>query len=188
MTTVQLSNLFNLIVQNSSDFRFYHFGWPNDLNHNTQNNFDADGKTGDMYPYLLFIPPTISNRVQENGTQSIYRTFNCEFILTDTYGYNQQQLDLKTDTTVEVLSKLEQAARNFTNYVRQYSDYTETQFAISDAQIDLDPYRFTAQTRSIRLKFSLYFNEACPVSNLDLSFLPNDFNNLADVDIENTYT
>jgi len=186
MTTAQVSNLFNIIVQNTPDFEFYHFGWPNDMNLNTANNFDSVGSTGAKFPYLLMIPPRITGRVMESGTQSIYKTFRCEFLITDTYSFEQQTLGFKKDTSVDVLSKLEILAANLLNYVNQYSEYSETQFTVSDYQADLDPYRFAASTRSIRVSFDLAFLTPCPASGLDLSFLPASFQDLPETDLENT--
>ena len=185
MTTVQVSNMFNLIVLNSALFNFYHFGWPNDMNINIQNNSDAAASTGNKFPYLLMIPPRISGRVMDSRTQSIYKTYRCEFIITDTYSFNQQQLDFKIDTSVQVLSELESLAAQLVNYVNQYSELSSVQFTVSDYTTDLDPYRFTAGTRSIRLAFDLAFLTACPTADLDLSFLPATFEDISQTDIEN---
>jgi hypothetical protein len=154
------------------------------MNLNINNNFDAIGSTGAKFPYLLMIPPRITGRVMESQTQSIYKTFRCEFIITDTYSFEQQTLGFKKDTSADVLSKLELLAANLLNYVNQYSEYSETQFTVSDYQADLDPYRFTASTRSIRVSFDLAFLTPCPASGLDLSFLPATFQDLPTTDLE----
>ncbi len=113
MTISQLSNLFNLIVQNDANFKFYHYGYPSDMNINIQNNFDHLASTGRMFPYLLLLPPTLNSRAMESSTQAIYDTYNVEFLLTDTYGYQSGLLGYETSTTIEVENRLE----NYSNLI-----------------------------------------------------------------------
>jgi len=185
MTIAQLSNMFNLIVSNTADFKFFHIGWPNDMNLNIQNNSDPSASTGSRFPYLLLLPPRIDSRLTGSLSRSLYKTYFCEFIITDTYAYAESQLTYKSDTTLDVLSKLEFISQKLMNYINQYSDYSDVQFVVSDYKTDLDPYRFSANTRSIRVSFDVTFPSACPVSNLDLSFMPLSFELLPLLDLEN---
>ena len=117
MTITQLSNLFNLIVQNDSDYKFYHYGWPQDMNINISNNFDPTSDTGRLYPYVLLLPPTLQSRAMESSASSIFDTYTIEFLITDTYAYDQALLTYKTDTTIELEQSLQVLAKKMIQYL-----------------------------------------------------------------------
>jgi len=134
MTLTQLSNLFNSIALASGLFKFYHYGWPQDMNINIQNNSDPNASLGSQFPYLLFMPPVISNTVLDSSN---YQTYQVELLLTDTYGFNAQQLDYKGDTTLDVENNLCQIGRQFVDYLRQYGN--KVNFDVLDYTFDIDP-------------------------------------------------
>jgi hypothetical protein len=184
MTISQLSNLFNLIVQNDVNFKFYHYGYPSDMNINIQNNFDHLANTGRMFPYLLLLPPTLNSRAMENNTQAIYDTYNVEFLLTDTYGYQSGLLTYETSTTIEVENRLENYSKIVMQYLLQYSEVSDPPFNVGNYKIEFDPYRFTADTRSVRVMFDLVFPAVCDYENLDISFLPEALSDIGNFDYE----
>jgi hypothetical protein len=184
MTITQLSNLFNLIVQNDAEYNFYHYGWPSDMNLNIQNNSDPNALTGRLFPYVLFMPPAVQARAMDNNVNSIFDTYTCELLITDTYAYNQGILTYKADTTIEIEQKLQVLAKKLIQYILDYSDVSIPPFNVSDYNIEFDPYRFAADTRSIRVRFSLVFPAICDDSNLDISFLPDELSDIGVQDYE----
>lgn len=182
MTITQLSNLFNLIVQNDAAYNYYHYGWPSDMNLNIQNNSDPNAETGRLFPYVLFMPPTVQSRAMDNNVNSIFDTYTCELLITDTYAYNQGLLTYKNDTTVEIEHKLQVLAKKFIQYLLDYSDVAL--FNVSDYNVEFDPYRFTNDTRSIRIRLTLVFPAICDDESLDISFLPEDYSNIDQYDYE----
>lgn len=184
MTITQLSNIFNLIVQNDPDYNFYHYGWPSDMNLNIQNNSDPLAKTGRLFPYVLLLPPTIQSRAMESNTASIFDTYSVEFLITDTYAYNQGVLTYKNDTTIEIEQKLQVLAKKLVQYFLDYSAESNPPFNVGDYNIELDPYRFSADTRSIRVRLNLVFPAICDDANLDISFLPTDLSDIDSFDYE----
>lgn len=188
MTITQLSNLFNLIVQNDSDYRFYHYGFPSDMNINIGNNYDPLSDTGRLFPYVLLLPPILNSRAMENNTAAIYDTYQVEFLITDTYAYEQGVLTYKTDTTIELEQTLQILAKKLIQYLLDYSAVSNPPFNVGDYRIEFDPYRFTADTRSIRVTLDLVVPAICDDQSLDISFLPVDLEDIATADEENQQT
>jgi hypothetical protein len=186
MTITQLSNLFNLIVQNDAEYNFYHYGWPSDMNLNIQNNSDPNALTGRLFPYVLFMPPAVQARAMDNNVNSIFDTYTCELLITDTYAYNQGVLTYKADTTIEIEQKLQVLAKKLIQYLLDYSNVSIPPFNVSDYNIEFDPYRFTNDTRSIRIRLTLVFPAICDDSSLDISFLPDDLSDIDTDDAERT--
>ncbi len=185
MTITQLSNLFNLIVQNDSDYKFYHYGFPSDMNINISNNFDPTSDTGRLFPYVLLLPPILNSRAMESNTAAIYDTYQVEFLITDTYAYEQGLLTYKIDTTIELEQTLQILAKKMIQYLLDYSAISNPPFNVGDYRIEFDPYRFTADTRSIRVTLDLVVPAICDDQSLDISFLPVDLEDIATVDEEN---
>ena len=123
MTITQLSNLFNLIVQNDPDYRFYHYGFPSDMNINIGNNYDPLSDTGRLFPYVLLLPPILNSRAMESNTAAIYDTYQVEFLITDTYAYEQGVLTYKIDTTIELEQTLQILAKKLIQYLLDYIYY-----------------------------------------------------------------
>jgi hypothetical protein len=188
MTITQLSNLFNLIVQNDSDYKFYHYGFPSDMNINISNNFDPTSDTGRLYPYVLLLPPLLASRAMESSASAIFDTYSIEFLITDTYAYDQGLLTYKIDTTIEVEQSLQVLAKKMIQYLLDYSAVSFPSFNVGDYRIEFDPYRFTNDTRSIRVQLDLVFPAICTDDTLDISFLPVDLEDIAITDEENQQT
>lgn len=184
MTITQLSNIFNLIVQNDSDYRYYHYGFPSDMNINIQNNSDPLSVTGRLFPYVLLIPPVLQSRAMESSTEAIYDTYQIEFLITDTYAYNQGLLTYKNDTTIEIEQSLQILAKKIIQYLLDYSAVSNPSFNVGDYRIEFDPYRFTADTRSIRVTLDLVIPAICDDQSLDISFLPIDLEDISTIDQE----
>ena len=188
MTITQLSNLFNLIVQNDPDYRFYHYGFPSDMNINIGNNYDPLSDTGRLFPYVLLLPPILNSRAMESNTAAIYDTYQVEFLITDTYAYEQGVLTYKIDTTIELEQTLQILAKKLIQYLLDYSAISNPPFNVGDYRIEFDPYRFTADTRSIRVTLDLVVPAICDDQSLDISFLPVDLEDIATADEENQQT
>ena len=188
MTITQLSNLFNLIVQNDADYRFYHYGFPSDMNINIGNNYDPLSDTGRLFPYVLLLPPILNSRAMESNTAAIYDTYQVEFLITDTYAYEQGVLTYKIDTTIELEQTLQILAKKLIQYLLDYSAISNPPFNVGDYRIEFDPYRFTADTRSVRVTLDLVVPAICDDQSLDISFLPVDLEDIATADEENQQT
>lgn len=188
MTITQLSNLFNLIIQNDVDYRFYHYGFPSDMNINISNNYDPLSDTGRLFPYVLLLPPILTSRAMESSTAAIYDTYQVEFLITDTYAYEQGVLTYKTDTTIELEQTLQILAKKMIQYLLDYSAVSNPPFNVGDYRIEFDPYRFTADTRSVRVTLDLVVPAICDDQSLDISFLPVDLEDIATADEENQQT
>ena len=188
MTITQLSNLFNLIVQNDADYRFYHYGFPSDMNINISNNYDPTSDTGRLFPYVLLLPPILNSRAMESNTAAIYDTYQVEFLITDTYAYEQGVLTYKIDTTIELEQTLQILAKKLIQYLLDYSAISNPNFNVGDYRIEFDPYRFTADTRSVRVTLDLVVPAICDDQSLDISFLPVDLEDIATADEENQQT
>jgi hypothetical protein len=188
MTITQLSNLFNLIVQNDADYRFYHYGFPSDMNINIGNNYDPLSDTGRLFPYVLLLPPILNSRAMESNTAAIYDTYQVEFLITDTYAYEQGVLTYKIDTTIELEQTLQILAKKLIQYLLDYSAVSNPPFNVGDYRIEFDPYRFTADTRSVRVTLDLVVPAICDDQSLDISFLPVDLEDIATADEENQQT
>jgi hypothetical protein len=185
MTITQLSNLFNLIVQNDADYRFYHYGFPSDMNINIGNNYDPLSDTGRLFPYVLLLPPILNSRAMESNTAAIFDTYQVEFLITDTYAYEQGVLTYKIDTTIELEQTLQILAKKLIQYLLDYSAISNPPFNVGDYRIEFDPYRFTADTRSVRVTLDLVVPAICDDQSLDISFLPIDLEDIATADEEN---
>ena len=188
MPITQLSNLFNLIVQNDPDYRFYHYGFPSDMNINISNNYDPLSDTGRLFPYVLLLPPILNSRAMESNTAAIFDTYQVEFLITDTYAYEQGVLTYKIDTTIELEQTLQILAKKLIQYLLDYSAISNPPFNVGDYRIEFDPYRFTADTRSIRVTLDLVVPAICDDQSLDISFLPVDLEDIATADEENQQT
>ena len=188
MTITQLSNLFNLIIQNDADYRFYHYGFPSDMNINIGNNYDPTSDTGRLFPYVLLLPPILNSRAMENNTAAIFDTYQVEFLITDTYAYEQGVLTYKIDTTIELEQTLQILAKKLIQYLLDYSAISNPNFNVGDYRIEFDPYRFTADTRSVRVTVDLVVPAICDDQSLDISFLPVDLEDIDTADEENTQT
>jgi hypothetical protein len=57
MNLTRISNLFNLLVQESSYFRSYHFGYHADIQVNTPNANDEHGNLGKAFPHVTWVAP-----------------------------------------------------------------------------------------------------------------------------------
>ncbi len=57
MHLTRISNLFNLLVQESDYFNSYHFGYGSDIQVNTPNNFNADGNGVKPFPHVTWVGP-----------------------------------------------------------------------------------------------------------------------------------
>jgi hypothetical protein len=186
MLIVQLSNIFNLIIQNNPNLKTYHFGYPNDVNINVQNNYNQGAQTGNNFPYVLFIPPNISSRIQQNATQSIFDTYSCQLLFIDMYGYENDSA-YKPDTTAVVLSDLQKRVKEFFKELQQYAEILSLPpFNISDLEILVDAINFFVQnTRTLSVTFSLTFPSGCSDFDVDLSaLLPENPNDVTEDDLE----
>jgi hypothetical protein len=186
MLIVQLSNIFNLIIQNNPNLKTYHFGYPNDVNINVQNNYNQGAQTGNNFPYVLFIPPNISSRIQQNATQSIFDTYSCQLLFIDMYGYENDSV-YKPDTTAVVLSELQKRVKEFFKELQQYAEILSLPpFNISDLEILVDAINFFVQnTRTLSVTFNLTFPSGCSDFDVDLTpYLPENPNDMTDDDLE----
>jgi hypothetical protein len=121
----------------------------------------------------------------ESNTAAIYDTYQVEFLITDTYAYEQGLLTYKIDTTIELEQTLQILAKKMIQYLLDYSAISNPPFNVGDYRIEFDPYRFTADTRSIRVTLDLVVPAICDDQSLDISFLPVDLEDIATADEEN---
>jgi len=68
------------------------------------------------------------------------------------------------------------------------SSVSSPPFNVGDYRIEFDPYRFTNDTRSIRVTLDLVFPAICADDTLDISFLPAELEDITTTDEENQQT
>jgi hypothetical protein len=124
----------------------------------------------------------------ESSASAIFDTYTVEFLITDTYAYDQGLLTYKTDTTIEVEQSLQVLAKKMIQYLLDYSAVSSPPFNVGDYRIEFDPYRFTNDTRSIRVTLDLVFPAICADDTLDISFLPAELEDITTTDEENQQT
>lgn len=66
MNILKISNIFNLLVQNSDFFQSYHFGYHSDINASIPNNFDNAGEAGKMFPHVTWVAP-VEGKIKMRG-------------------------------------------------------------------------------------------------------------------------
>ena len=185
MLLVQIANIFNDLVNADPDINYFHFGFPNDVNINIANNYDPNAEVGRQFPYVLLLPPISTADVQQAGNRAVNETYNLEVIITDTYAYDGQQLDYKTDTSALVFSKLQVLAERLIKGLLLYSEEALPPFNIGQYRIEFDPYRFINGTRSIRMTVDLVFPIGCNNYNVDVAaLLPTNPENVVTYDKE----
>lgn len=57
MNLTRISNLFNLLVQESDYFKSYHFGYHSDIQVNTPNIFNENGNIAKPFPHVAWVGP-----------------------------------------------------------------------------------------------------------------------------------
>ena len=68
MSYTKISNLFNIITQNSDYFKSYWAGYRHNVNENVVNNFNVDGNVGRLYPAVNWATPFgSSENVSDNS-------------------------------------------------------------------------------------------------------------------------
>lgn len=186
MLLTQLSNIFNIITQNEPLLNYYHYGWPQDANRNIPNNYDPNSEVGRKFPYLLLLPPSKQGRVELNGSQALFETYQLELYIIDSYGYEGQQLEYKRDTMVKIDAKLENIATKVIAALETYAQYTQPEFNVGDYNMQIDALSFAGNTRNIRILLTLQFPSVCGSSDFDPEALglPTDFNDLDSFDME----
>ncbi len=118
-TLIQISNVFNLMVQEpNSGLLFYKYGYRQEANINRDNNFDQGNITGELFPRLMFEIPQF---IQDVDTVE-YFGYNDEIPIVLYFDDLQDyQIDgtLETDNTIEQQSKLLDIAKIFMANLRE---------------------------------------------------------------------
>lgn len=113
MNLVAISNLFNLLVQESDYFASYHFGYHSDIERNVPNNFDPDGNTGKPFPHVTWAAPP-------DGVLDLKQ--KSDLINVELYFYSLQDIDGNGDpigaTWLEQWNTLKARAVEFIHAVR----------------------------------------------------------------------
>ena len=112
-TLVQLSNIFNLMVQQpNSGLVYYHYGYRYDINREISNNYDQDNEIGRMFPSLQMDVPNVFNDLQEPELYQVPQDIEMVFYFDNLQDYDNAG-DQKTLNTIEQVEVVRQIAREF---------------------------------------------------------------------------
>lgn len=182
---VQISNIFNLMVQADSSLEFYHFGWRSDINRNIDNNFDQGTIVGRLFPSVQFEPPE-KLKHSNNGLSylGVKEDVNITLYFDDLQDYNNDS-SAKVDTLIEQWTNLKQLAENFVLNLEQVLLYKyKVGFIASDVSYIPRSNLHNDKLITWEVNFSISHTMPCTLEEniLDLSDLPDT---LRDFDLEN---
>lgn len=109
MSILKISNLLNKKALQDAEINFYHFGFLDELNTSPENNFNAGGINGRLYPSLDLLPP---ERVLFTIDEAERENYRLCLIFSDLYGSdNCGATDNRTK--LEVWAALQSTAKRF---------------------------------------------------------------------------
>jgi hypothetical protein len=167
MTLIELSNIFNTIVQNIPGLNNYHFGFLSDINTTIINNSNRSDKCQEKYPIVVFEPPTGSYKADDG---KLFRTVKLLFA-------DRQDSDKNgttCETLVEKMSFLEGFALSFMRTLQTLKTTEpclQKSLRKQEAGFSLDAYQFHDRLVTYEVTFSLVtpYNTECV--NLDLDMI-----------------
>jgi hypothetical protein len=170
MTLIELSNIFNTIVQNIPGLNNYHFGFLSDINTVIKNNSNPSDKCQNKYPIVMFEPPTGSYRPDDG---KLYR--NIRLLFADRQDSDKH--GTTCPTLVEKMSDLEGFALSFLRTLQTLKTSTpclQKSLRKQEAGFILDGYQFHDRLVTYEVNFSLVtpYNTDC--INFDLDAISQD--------------
>ena len=172
MTIVQVSNLFNAIVQALDETNYYHYGWTSDTNINIKNNFTKENTRGKKYPAAHLDFPEVENvkiqppKVDTNGRYNL--------IFEDSQYYQSEGGATKDRTILETHNELKKIAiavlSNFNTVARTF--FGTNALGLKSNQFAFRYDANAGQNKVVRVivTVQLYYLDDCPddVDILDL--------------------
>jgi hypothetical protein len=182
-TQTQISNIFNLMVQQEPRILFYHFGWRSDILRNIDNNFDNNNIKGRQFPALHFAVPESTKYLEAINYDGIK-----EEVEVTLYFDNLQDCEndgsAETDNLIEQWAELKQIAED---YIANFSEVLCNKYlagSITAPKFEQFSHGHNDRLITWRVTFNLIHTIPCtdPLNKIDLSLLPSS---LTEIDLEN---
>ena len=113
MSLLKLSNIFNLITQQSklnSELQGYHLGnGIDEINSNAENNFNPSNQDGNKFPFLLCTLPDGNWLPSESPNKN----YICDLYFYDLQWRDNDRSQIREETDLVKMAKLEKVANNF---------------------------------------------------------------------------
>lgn len=172
---VQISNIFNLMVQADSRLNFYHFGWRSDINRNIDNNFDQGTQTGRLYPSVQFhVPENTSISNSDLDYLGSKEEIQITLYFDNLQDFNNDSSQ-KTDTLIEQWTNLKQIAEDF---VRNFNIVFCEKYGMGSINSEI---KYISRSNlhndkliTLEVSFDLLHTTPCTVSEniIDINLLP----------------
>lgn len=182
MDIVNISNVFNALVQLNPFFQFYHSGPASDINQNgIPNNFDLTNSTGKFYPLVLFpYDATRHNLTLFNQRQQGKVELSLLFYDSMFYGADSKN---DTRTQLEIYRDLQAAANGFIVALRKVNlaeiDANACNWIGVDPTapitVDVIPFAHNDRLMCLRYDFTIIYSPECSTFDPDFSLLPAEF-------------
>jgi hypothetical protein len=177
MSILKLSNLFNLIAQQSQlngELQGYHCGVESDINRNPENNTNVANEYGNTFPYLLFIYPEGSFNLQLSQTKTRYAV-TLHFYDTQ-WRDNDGIPDGRNDTDVLRLSALERITRNFmANLYNLGSGFNNMKWTFGEANFQTATNMHNDRLLCIQVGFFVEMLYECETWEFDPTLVSSDY-------------
>lgn len=156
MNLVRISNLFNLLVQESAYFKSYHFGYHSDIQVNTPNAYDEHSNKGKAFPHVTWVAPP-------EGVLDIKELRDAVDV--ELYFYDTQDYDATNNPTASIRTLLVQwnelkaRAVEFIQAVNKVRGYS-----VKDNRVEwvADANAHTDRLLCIGLRFTVLNAYTCP--------------------------
>jgi len=169
----QISNLFNLIVQNEPRLLFYHFGWRSDILKNIDNNFDNNNETGRLFPSLHWAVPEFTQYTDPVQFEGLKEEVEITLYFDDLQDYINDG-STKTINLIEQWDRLKQIAEDYiANFENALCNKYQAGF-ISAPKFEQFSNGHNERLITWRVSFVLTHIIPCtdPANIIDLNLLP----------------
>ena len=176
MDLVQISNVFNTMVQLHPDLLFYHGGLHEKINQNgINNNFDPLDSTGKMYPLLWFPYEAITGTKQLTNQRQL-ETMEVTLLFYDTMFYDNDSGN-NTRTELEIARDLDAIALGFIAAIRKANNQELSGNKCNGLGVagpinySYIPFQHNDRLMCVRCDFPLTFFSECQAFDPDFSLL-----------------
>lgn len=182
-TQVQISNLFNLMVQIDPRIEMYHFGFRSDILKNIDNNFDQNNTKGRQFPHLHFDVPEYAEFTETADYYGTKENIQISLYFDALQDY-QNDGSANTKNLIEQWADLKSIAQDFIiNFKTVFCDkYQAGYFSFPR----FEQMAYGKNDRLITWKVSFILTHVIPCTEegnkIDTSLLPD---NIEETDLEN---
>lgn len=162
---VQISNIFNILAQLDPKVLNYHFGWPEDINKNIDNNFDSGQSTGKLFPAIQMFPPEGELYLAQGKNETKVTVY-----FLDLHDYENDS-SAKTLNLIEQWRDLKSIAYRIIKQASVY--FRDQQFIIKDDKFEwVDSHAHNDRLIQVGCEFTLIHHEDCVIPEPDFDQLP----------------